>query len=151
MKMENSKATYFDSRIDYRIANPDDVPSGNAITCGEIASLSCRSTAPYIPLIPDKRQVSAVEPNLQFGSEHQAICNCLRCLFKNVLPFPFMETPFQRDFALSILWKCLFKNVLPFPFCGNAFSGMFRPFHFVETAFQECFEVSPKWVKQKIK
>ncbi|MDR1154809.1 MAG: hypothetical protein LBL04_08855 [Bacteroidales bacterium] len=25
------KATYFDSRIDYRIANPDDVPDGNTI------------------------------------------------------------------------------------------------------------------------
>ncbi|MDR1156314.1 MAG: hypothetical protein LBL04_16545 [Bacteroidales bacterium] len=36
---------YGDSGIDYRIANPDDVPSGNTITCGEIASLSCRSTA----------------------------------------------------------------------------------------------------------
>ncbi|MDR1155535.1 MAG: hypothetical protein LBL04_12590 [Bacteroidales bacterium] len=64
--MKLPEVTYFDPRIDYRIANPDDVPNGNTITCGEIASLSCRST------------VSAVEPNLQFGSEHQAICNYLR-------------------------------------------------------------------------
>ncbi|MDR1171333.1 MAG: hypothetical protein LBL24_02650, partial [Bacteroidales bacterium] len=61
-----------------------------------------------------------------------------------------MEMPFQRCFALSLLWKRLFKDVLKFPFYGNAFSRMFCPFPFMEMPFQRCFEVSLKWVKQKI-
>jgi hypothetical protein len=61
-----------------------------------------------------------------------------------------METAFQKIFVLPLLWKCLFKNVLPFPFYGNSFSKMFCPFPFMEMLFQKCFEVSLKWVKQKI-
>jgi hypothetical protein len=62
--MTTRRATYFDSRIDYRITNPGDVPDGNTIA------------AQRTIFIPRQAAISAVEPNLQFGSEHQAICNC---------------------------------------------------------------------------
>jgi hypothetical protein len=38
--MKLPEVTYFDPRIDYRIANPDDVPSGNTITAQPLAPLS---------------------------------------------------------------------------------------------------------------
>jgi hypothetical protein len=57
---------------------------------------------------------------------------------------------FQKCFSPPILWKWLFKEILPFPFCENGFSKRFCPFHFVKTPFQKYFEVSLKWVKQKI-